>query len=120
MSDRTPVRLAVVGAGQIGRRHLQAIAAEPSCQAVAIVDPAPGGARTADELGLPHHAGLEAMLDAVAPEGVINAPPNSLHVPLSLACAKRGTPVLVEKPISDTLDSALALADASEAAASGG
>jgi predicted dehydrogenase len=116
MSDRNPVRLAVVGAGPIGRRHLQAIAAEPSCQAVAVVDPLPVGAKAADEWNLPHYADLEAMLDEVAPEGVINATPNSLHVPLSLACVKRGIPVLVEKPIADRLDSALALADASEAA----
>ena len=116
MSQRNPVRLAVVGAGQIGRRHLQAIAAEPSCRAVAVVDPAPAGAEAAKERNLPHHGDLEAMLDAVAPEGVVNATPNSLHVPLSLACVKRGIPVLVEKPIADRLDSALALADASEAA----
>ena len=76
MSERTPVRLALVGAGQIGRRHLQAIAAEPSCQAVAVVDPAPGGAKAANELGLPHYTDLEAMLDEAAPEGVINATPN--------------------------------------------
>lgn len=116
MSARNPVRLAVVGAGPIGRRHLQAIAAEPSCQAVAIVDPAPIGTEAADEWNIPHYTGIEAMLDTVSPEGVINATPNSVHVPLSLACVKRGIPVLVEKPIADTLDSALALADASEAA----
>ncbi|MDH5557573.1 MAG: Gfo/Idh/MocA family oxidoreductase [Alphaproteobacteria bacterium] len=116
MSDRNPVRLAVVGAGPIGRRHLQAIAAEPSCQAVAVVDPASSGVEAANEWSLPHYADLETMLDEVAPEGVINATPNSAHVPLSLACVKRGIPVLVEKPIADRLDPALALADASEAA----
>jgi len=116
MSDRNPVRLAVVGAGPIGRRHLQAIAAEPSCQAVAVVDPAPAGAMAANEWNLPHYADLEAMLDAVAPEGVIIATPNSLHVPLSLACVKRAIPVLVEKPIADRLEPALALANASAAA----
>ena len=116
MSERNPVRLAVVGAGPIGRRHLQAIAAEPACRAVAVVDPTPVGAKAADEWNLPHYADLEAMLDEVSPEGVINATPNSLHVPLSLTCVKRGIPVLVEKPIADTLDTALALADASEAA----
>ncbi len=116
MSDRNPVRLAVVGAGPIGRRHLQAIAAEPSCRAVAVVDPAPAGATAASEWNIPHHLDLEAMLDAVAPDGVINATPNSLHVPLSLACVKRGIPVLVEKPIADRLEPALELAEASEAA----
>jgi predicted dehydrogenase len=90
--------------------------AEPSCQAVAVVDPAPVGETTANELSLPHYTDLEAMLDDVAPEGVVNATPNSVHVPLSLVCVRRGIPVLVEKPIADTLEPALALADASEAA----
>lgn len=116
MSDTDPVRLAVVGAGPIGRRHVQAITAEPTCEAAAVVDPAPVGVKTAKERSLPHYADLEAMLDAVAPDGVVIATPNSLHVPLSLVCVRRGIPVLVEKPIADTLESALALADACEAA----
>lgn len=117
MSAGNPVRLAVVGAGQIGRRHLQAISAEPSCQAVAVVDPAPAGATAATEWSLPRFTDLATMLDELAPEGVINATPNALHVPLSMVCVERGIPVLVEKPIADTLESALALADAAETAA---
>jgi predicted dehydrogenase len=83
---------------------------------VAVVDPAPVGATLADEWNLPHYAELEAMLDAVAPEGVINATPNNLHVKLSLPCIERRIPLLVEKPVADTLAGALELADASEAA----
>ncbi len=116
MSVERPVHMAVVGAGPIGRRHLRAIAAEPSCEAVAVVDPAPVGKSAADECGLPHYGDLEAMLDEVAPQGVINATPNAVHVPLSLACVRRGIPVLVEKPIAETLAPALALADTAEAA----
>jgi predicted dehydrogenase len=68
-----PVGLAVVGTGPIGRRHLDAIAAEPSCQAVAVVDPAASGAATAVEWNLPHFDDLNDMLAKVAPDGVINA-----------------------------------------------
>lgn len=116
MSNGMPVRLAVVGAGPIGRRHLDAIAAEPACQAVAVIDPAPEGAQAAAAHGLPHYPDLEAMLDAVMPDGVIVATPNALHVPLALVCVERGIPTLVEKPIADTLEAALSLAEASEAA----
>ncbi len=116
MSNGMPVRLAVVGAGPIGRRHLDAIAAEPACQAVAVVDPAPEGAEAAAAHDLAHYADLAAMLDANAPDGVIVATPNALHVPLALACVERGIPTLVEKPIADTLAAALSLAEASEAA----
>ena len=116
MSSAEPVRLAVAGAGPIGRRHLDAIAAEPTCQAVAVVDPAPGSAEAVAAHGLPHYADLEAMLDADTPDGVIVATPNAWHVPLALLCVERGIPTLVEKPIADTLEAALSLADASEAA----
>ena len=92
-----PVGLAVVGTGPIGRRHLDAIAAEPSCQAVAVVDPAASGAATAVEWNLPHFDDLNDMLAKVAPDGVINATPNTLHVPLSLECLRQGVPVLVKK-----------------------
>ena len=116
MSESEPVRLAVVGAGPIGRRHLQAIEAEPGCRAVAVVDPLSCGAKAAKERGLPHFTNLDAMLDAVEPDGVINATPNDLHVPLSIDCVNRGIPVLVEKPVADSLEAALTLADAAEAA----
>jgi len=115
MPDAAAVRLAVIGAGQIGRRHLRAIEAERSCLAVAVVDPSPMGAAAAKTQGLPHFKALDEMFESVTPEGVINATPNAMHVPLSLECVKRGIPVLVEKPISDTLDAALSLANASEA-----
>ncbi len=116
MPNGTPVRLAVVGAGPIGRRHLDAIAAAPACQAVAVVDPAPDGARAAADRGLPHYRDLEPMLDAVAPDGVIVATPNALHVPLARVCIDRGIATLVEKPVADSLAAARSLADAADAA----
>lgn len=117
MPERKTVRIAVAGAGPIGRRHLQAIQAVPSCRAAAVVDPAPAGAEAAAEHGLSHFPNLEEMLEAARPDGVIVAAPNALHVPLAIDCVRRGVPVLVEKPVADTLDAALALADASEASA---
>ena len=116
MTDNAPTRLAVVGAGPIGQRHLQAISAATNCQAVAVVDPAPLGKSTANNWQTPHYADMAAMFDDVSPDGVINATPNALHLPLSLECIERGIPVLVEKPIADTLASAYALTEASEAA----
>lgn len=116
MSERGPANLVVVGAGTMGLRHLEAIAAEPACRVSAVVDPSPAGEAAAEERRLPLYGGIEAMFDEVEPDGVVIASPNSLHVPLALACVDRGVPVLVEKPIADSLDAALALAEASESA----
>jgi len=110
-----PVRLAVVGAGPIGRRHLQAIAAEGACRAVGVVDPLPAGVAAAADWDVPHYPRLDEMLDEVAPDGVIIATPNALHVPLALDCVERDIPVLVEKPVADTLEAALVLAEAAGA-----
>lgn len=52
------------------------------------------------------------MLDAVQPQGVINATPNILHLPCALACIERGIPVLVEKPVADSPQRARELVDA--------
>ncbi len=114
MSEEKPVEIAVVGLGPIGFRHLQAVEDGNSCRAVAIVDPAPAAVVIAKERGLPHYKDLEAMFDEVTPEGAIVATPNDLHVPLSLACVERGIPVLVEKPVADTVEAARSLADAAE------
>jgi predicted dehydrogenase len=44
------------------------------------------------------------------------AAPNSLHVQNGLECVKHGVAVLVEKPIADSVEEALRLAEAAEAA----
>lgn len=120
MMGNAPVRLAVVGAGVMGRRHLEAISETPACRAVAVADPTAAGRDAAAQWDLPHYDTLDALLDAQLDsgtlDGVIIATPNALHVPQALACIDRGLPVLVEKPVADTVDAAEALADASEAA----
>ena len=114
--NKAAARLAVVGAGPIGKRHLQAMDNVSTCQAVAVVDPSPAAKQVADRWHLPWLENIEMLWAEVKPDGVIIATPNSLHLSLSLACINRGIPVLVEKPITDTLQSAHELTEASEAA----
>lgn len=102
---KAPVRLAVAGLGLIGRAHLRAIAQAArrgECELVAVVDPAPAAQAVADEHGAPLFEDLEAMLQAVRPDGVILATPNSAHAAGALSCIGRGVPVLIEKPLADT------------------
>lgn len=110
-ADDRVVRIAVVGAGDIGRRHMQAIVDDGDCLLVAVVDPQPIGAETAARLGVRHFLDLESMIDVAKPDGVIVAAPNAVHVKLTERCLAHRIPVLVEKPISDTVKSAYALAD---------
>ncbi len=110
------VRIALIGAGAFGQRHLLYLKREPRCELVAIADPNPAAAEVANAHGVPYFADYCAMLDSARPEGAIIASPNALHAPMGLACAERGVHVLVEKPLADTLEAAQTLATAAERA----
>ena len=53
---------------------------------------------------------LETALDE-RPDAVVIATPTSLHVPMALAAVRAGTNVLIEKPLSHTLEGCEELAD---------
>jgi predicted dehydrogenase len=110
------VRIAVIGAGAFGQRHLSYLQREPMCEVVAIADPVPAAADFATAQGYRYFSDYRAMLDAVKPEGAIIASPNALHAPMGLDCAQRGVHILVEKPIAETLAAARSLASAAERA----
>lgn len=98
------IRIAVAGAGLIGRRHIELIQASSECELAAIVDPLPASAAYAECLGVPLFADLDSLLASERPDGVILATPNQLHVEGALACVARGVPALIEKPVAHTLD----------------
>jgi predicted dehydrogenase len=110
------VRVAVMGAGLIGREHAALVHSHPGTVLAGILDTAPEARALAGRLEVPCFESDERMLDEVAPDSVIVALPNTLHVDAGLACVERGIPVLVEKPIADTVDAALRLVEAGEEA----
>jgi predicted dehydrogenase len=65
---------------------------------------------------VPHRASLDELFARDRPAGVVLATPNTLHVDGGLACVAAGVPVLVEKPIGDTVDGAARLVEAAAAA----
>lgn len=111
-----PARIAVAGAGLIGRRHIQQIVAGNGATLACVVDPDPAARTIAAQHGVPWHPSLGAMISAGRPDGVILATPNQLHVEGGLECVAAGLPLLVEKPIADSVAAASALVEAAEAA----
>jgi len=103
-------RIALVGAGLIGQRHLQAIAQCGKAELVAIADPQPSVAEVAARQGVPYFREVTAMLDALAPSGVIVATPTDSHYRPSLEALHRKCHLLVEKPLAATLDEARTVA----------
>ena len=109
-------RIAVAGAGLIGRRHIEHIIAEECAALACIVDPDPAARAIAEQHGVPWFPSLGTMIDAGRPDGVILATPNQLHVEGGLACIAARLPVLVEKPIADSVAAGATLVEAAEAA----
>jgi predicted dehydrogenase len=112
----TAARIAVAGAGLIGRRHVAAMVQAKDARLAAIIDPMPAAAEYAAALGVPCFAGLDAMVAAGVADGVILATPNGLHVEGGLTCVRAGLPVLVEKPLATDVASARVLVEAAESA----
>lgn len=109
-------RIAVAGAGMIGKRHIEEIDSSERAELAAIVDPGPAGPDLAATYGVPLHTSLTELFEQGRPDGIILATPNPMHVDGGLECVAAGVPVLVEKPIGDTVESATRLVEAGEKA----
>jgi predicted dehydrogenase len=110
------LRIAVAGAGLIGRTHMGLIRASAHCELAAIVDPAPAATELAREAGVLRYETLPAMFAASRPDGVIVATPNQLHVQNGLQCIAAGVAALIEKPVADSVEEGERLRDAAERA----
>ena len=100
-----PKRIAVVGAGLVGQRHIAAIGQVEGVELAAVVEPGPS-----DQM-VPVFAQLDEMFAAVDVDGVILSTPTLMHVEGGMACVERGVPVLIEKPLAASADEAQGLID---------
>lgn len=107
------LRVAVIGAGSLGRHHARIYAALPEADLVAVVDRDPDRAREiASSHGaraLTDHHDLTGDLDAVSV-----AVPTCEHAAVVNSCLRRGYAVLVEKPMAGTLAEAEAMVEAGD------
>jgi predicted dehydrogenase len=106
------MRIAVAGAGLIGRRHIELIEASPDCALAGVADPSPAAKEFAQARNTLWHADHRALLADVKPDGLIVASPNALHFQMALDCAQAGVPALIEKPVTDTVAAAQRLCTA--------
>lgn len=111
-----PVRLTVMGAGLIGKRHIEHILARPEAVLSSIVDPMPVARELAVSLKVDWFSSVQDMISENRPEGVVVATPNQMHVANGMDCIAAGSPALIEKPLADDIVAAQTLVEASERA----
>ncbi|KAM3084139.1 hypothetical protein ACMFMF_001496 [Clarireedia jacksonii] len=104
-----PIPIALIGSGLIGPRHAQSILRNPQTILHSLTDPAPS-------LSTPYHESISSLLSSTPlPTAVLICTPNSTHVSISTSCIEAGIRyVLVEKPISTSIQEGVRLLSAVE------
>jgi predicted dehydrogenase len=106
------IKLVVIGPGLMGKRHIDLIENNPECLLVGLV--APDHAehhKLALELNVPLHHNIDSMIESKSIDGVIISSPNLFHVEQAIKCIDAGIPVLIEKPISHSCETAARLVE---------
>jgi predicted dehydrogenase len=95
------MKVALVGAGRIGRVHADAIRRQPGIERLVVCDPdAKAASRAASDFGgATSYDDLDRMLEAERPNVVHVCTPPATHGAAALAALASGARVLVEKPM---------------------
>jgi predicted dehydrogenase len=108
------LKVGVIGVGRMGERHCRVYANLRRTELVGVYDVDPAlGKRVARQYDVPYFSVLDDLLACA--EAVSLAVPTPYHAELAFQCLERGVHVLVEKPLTETLDQAERLAAAAEA-----
>lgn len=107
-------RIAIVGAGLVGVRHIEAIRSADNVTLSAIVDSSESAKQIAASNQVAFYSSLDELFAADKPDGVVLSTPTTLHLEQGLSCVVAGCPVLIEKPITVTSADALTLVAAAE------
>ena len=108
------VKIAIIGAGHMGRTHAQNLFRDKRVQLVAIEDIVPGNA---EKIAAEYSCAACASMDEIfahKPDAVYVTTPNALHLEPVMAALQRGIHVFSEKPMATDLKEAKQILDAVE------
>lgn len=97
------VKVGLIGAGTMGRRHVDALGRDPRVELVGVADVVPEAARAAAEPARARACGSLADLHALGIDAVFVTLPNVYHSAIVLEALERGLHVFAEKPMATTL-----------------
>ena len=99
------IRIGVIGAGALGYHHVRLLRQQPGATLIGFHDAnREQSARVANELGARPFDTLESLLGAV--DAAVVVVPTPAHYKVAKAALERGIHLLIEKPISATLEEA--------------
>ncbi len=94
----------IIGCGSIGERHLRCFQQTGRCQVTGCDTSAALRERMAETYGVPTSEDAAAAIAGGAFDAVVICTPAPLHVPLAILALNAGHHVLIEKPLSHSLD----------------
>jgi UDP-N-acetylglucosamine 3-dehydrogenase len=101
------LKAAVIGVGSIGQNHARVYREMDGAQLVGVADQSsPNATKVGNRLNVPFYTDWEKLLDEQKPDVVSCCVPTSLHFDVGMKLIERGLNVLMEKPITSTLDQA--------------
>lgn len=99
------ITIAIVGAGLIGPRHAMSVETCDDAELLCIVDPCAQARSIADSFQTVLFASIQQMLkNGCVPDAAFVCTPNSTHVAVAKELLAAGIHVLVEKPMSTTIE----------------
>ncbi|MBI1336977.1 MAG: gfo/Idh/MocA family oxidoreductase [Phycisphaera sp.] len=118
-SSKSKLRYAIIGAGGISHSHTNALMKFDDVEVVAAADVSDKSLEKyskAFPTVTQTFKDYQELLDKVKPDAVSVCTPNGAHAPASIAAAKAGAHVIVEKPMAMNAKEGQAMADAAKKA----
>ena len=108
------IKIAVVGTGLMGIQHIKAIKKSKIADLHSVVDISKKAHNLAKKYKIPLYKNINVLLNNKNFDAVIIATPNQLHEKHTIGFLKSKIPVLLEKPISDNIKSAVKIIKSSK------
>jgi UDP-N-acetylglucosamine 3-dehydrogenase len=100
------IRVAVIGAGNMGKNHLRTYKAMDGVELVALADISPTAKKLAKEYGVKYYENYIDLLEEEKPDAVSVVVPTPLHYKLGKEIMGKGIHCLIEKPIASSPEEA--------------
>jgi len=100
-----PLRIAVIGAGNLGRIHARLLAENSAVQLVAIADPSPTAQKNIlAQVSVPVVSDFRSIINDI--DAAVVATPTRFHFEVASRLLAAGKHALIEKPVTDSVEDA--------------